>query len=91
MKEPLEWLKAFLESHFAEEMEALAATPEFNSALEFSILARGISDDDTATGVRHSPQDSPKMRRERCYERIRSLKERDPEKYNFLIERRFWK
>ena len=50
----------------------------------FLILARGISDDDTAAGVRHSPQDSPRMRRERCYERIRSLKERDPEKYNFL-------
>ena len=84
MKERLEWLKAFLESHYAEEMEALAATPEFNNALEFSVLARGICDDDTVAGVRHSPQDSPKMRRERCYERIRNLKERDLEKYNFL-------
>jgi hypothetical protein len=80
----LEWAKMVLEQEMEKELEALTASKEFNDAVEFSLVANEISDDDTVAGVRHSPQDSPKMRRERCYERIRSLKERDLEKYNFL-------
>ena len=64
--------------------EKFTNSPEFNHALEFSMVAHEISDDDTLTGVRHSPEDSPQTRRQRCYERIRSLKERDPEKYKYL-------
>jgi hypothetical protein len=86
IRNALEWAKMVLEQEMEKEWNELTASKEFNDAVEFSLVANEISDDDTVAGVRHSPQDSPKMRRERCYERIRSLKERDLEKYNFLYK-----
>ena len=64
MIERLEWAKMALDGELADETEKLTASKEFNDALEFSMVAREISDDDTLAGVRHTPEDSPQMRRQ---------------------------
>jgi hypothetical protein len=72
--EALEWAKMILNRRFVEEMEQLTATKEFNTALEFSEIALGISEAD------HPPVT-------RDYKSWISWKERvDPEKHKFLME-----
>src|SRR5262249_49847671 len=55
-----------------------------NNALAFSIAAQGIFEDDRwPSGLKDIPN---KERRGIIYQHIKALKERDPEKYNYLFQ-----
>lgn len=80
--ERLEWRFSDLQRRFATQCEKLATSPEFNNALEFSMTAVGISDDDW----RDISHPDPVERRRR----IMALKDREPEKWAFIFERPFF-
>lgn len=69
---------------FAEEMEKLSTSKEFNDALEFSSVAKEISEDDKLPmGWERVPiQERGRVMRQH----FEDLKDRDPEKYRFLTE-----
>jgi hypothetical protein len=69
---------------FAEEMEKLVESKDFNDALEFSLVATGISDDDKLPmGWENIPlqERGPAIR-----QHFEDLKERDLKKYHLLRE-----
>jgi hypothetical protein len=69
---------------FVAEMEKLVESKDFNDALEFSLVATGISDDDKLpTGWENIPlqERGPAIRRY-----FDELKDRDPKKYHLLRE-----
>jgi hypothetical protein len=70
---------------FAEQMEKLIDREDFNAALEFSLVAAGISDDDKLpTGWENIPmQERGRVIRQH----FEDLKDRGPKKYRLLIER----
>jgi hypothetical protein len=70
---------------FAEEMEKLIDSKDFNDALEFSLVAAGISDDDKLpTGWENIPmQERGRVIRQH----FEDLKDRDLKKYHLLTER----
>src|SRR5262249_52644268 len=67
---------------FAEEMEKLINRKDFNDALEYSVVAKGICEDDKL------PMDWEKVPIEGkgrvLRQHFEDLKDRDPEKYDFL-------
>jgi hypothetical protein len=81
-RERLEWRFRSLQQRFADQAERLASSPEFNNALEFSKVVAGVTNDD----MRDIAQRDLADRRSR----LMQLKNRDPEKWNFLFTRRFF-
>jgi hypothetical protein len=83
MMERLKWAKIILDREFAEAMAKLVANKKFDDALEFSITAKGISQDDRwPRELRDIPINE---RRGMLYQHFKELKERDPEKYSYLF------
>jgi len=70
---------------FAEEMEKLINSKDFNDALEFSLVVKGISEDDKLpVGWEKVPiQERGRVLRQH----FEDLKDRDPEKYHLLTRR----
>jgi excisionase family DNA binding protein len=69
----LEWARMVITQHYAKEMDELTATPEFNQALEFSMVAKGIAEYDRPA----NPRD---------YKAWKEFEERDPETFQYLMK-----
>jgi hypothetical protein len=86
MIQRLEWAKMILDREMATEMEELTASKEFNDALEFSIVAKGICSDDQWPKCLKAV---PRHERSRVVrQHFEDLEEREPEKFRYLIGER---
>jgi excisionase family DNA binding protein len=85
----LQWAKMVLDLEIEKEMEERTASQEFNDALEFSTVAKGICDDDRLPG---GLKDVPRQERSRVvYQHFKELEEREQEegeldKFRYLMK-----
>jgi hypothetical protein len=81
-----EWAKMILEVEYEKQMNELTASQEFNDALEFSTVGKGICDDDR---LPKALKDIPRQERSRVVlKHFKDLEKRDPEKFRHLIGER---
>jgi hypothetical protein len=83
--ERLKWLAAFLERRIAEKTEELTASQNFNNALEFSLVANEICDDDRLPAyLKDIPNRQERWRV--VLQHFKDLEEREPEKFRYLMK-----
>jgi hypothetical protein len=86
MIERIKWAKMILDREIAAAMEELTASKEFNDALEFSTVEKGICDDDEwPKGLKAIPRHE---RSRAVRQHFNDLEERDPEKFRYLMGER---
>ena len=85
-KERLKWAEMVLDREAADGMEELTASKDFNEAVDFSFVAKGICDDDKfPPGLK----DIATQERSRAIrQHFKDLEERDPDKFRSLIGER---
>jgi hypothetical protein len=84
MKKALEWASMLLGSGYEDGMERLTASKQFNDALEFSSVAKGICNNDE---LPNWLKDIPAKERSRVVrQHFKDLKKRDPKKFRYLLE-----